>query len=330
MHNGVLTRPAPRAGAARTAIGRGTTNGDRSPSYTPEFPSMLSPSMPSWTGLRRSRRVAGLLSLLAPCSGHFYAGRPRRGLVLLAWLVCMQLIVVAAAFFLPPSFSVIVTFAATALVIWAGYCVFVLVDAVRLARRRDGARAASRWYECGAVMVVVWSSLFAMGALWAAAKPHLPWRMFDVTSSSMEPTLREKEWLLADTGYFRRNAPSRGDLVIYRLPKDPNTTFIKRVVAVAGDRVSFRNGQMLLNGAAVAEPYAKVGDPNAFINTTAEFVVRAEHVFVAGDNRANSLDSRAWEQHGPVPLENLVGRGTEIFLTDAPDRMGLWVGSPKQ
>ena len=120
MDNGVLTRPAPRAGAARTAIGRGTTNGDRSPSYTPEFPSM-----------RRSRWVAGLLSLLAPCSGHFYAGRPRRGVVLFAWLVCMQLIVLAAAFLLPPSFSVLVTFAAMALVIWASYCVFVLADAVR-------------------------------------------------------------------------------------------------------------------------------------------------------------------------------------------------------
>jgi signal peptidase I len=280
-------------------------------------------------GLRRSRWVAGLLSLLAPCAGHFYAGRPLRGLVLFAWLLAIQLMVVAAAFLLPPSFSTIVNFVVTALIVWIGYCLFVLLDAVRLARRRDGSRAASRWYVCGPVMIVVWSSLFAMGALASAAKPHLPWQLFEVASASMEPTLRATEWLLADTRYFTQNTPSRGDVIIYHMPKYPGTTFVKRVVAIAGDRVVFRNGQMLVNGTAMVEPDVNVGDPKALLNTTAEFVVPADHVFVAGDNRANSVDSRTWRQHGPVPIENIFGRATDIFLTDAPDRMGLWVGSPQ-
>jgi len=281
------------------------------------------------TGLRRSRWVAGLLSLLAPCTGHLYAGRPRRGLVLFALLLAIQSVVLAVAFLLPPSFSAVIAFTTAALLIWVGYCLFVLVDAVRLARRKGGSRAAARWYVWGPAMVAVWASLFAMGALSAAAKPHLPWRMFNVASTSMEPTLRETEWVLADTSYFKQHTPSRGDVIVYRLPKDPSTTFVKRVVALAGDRVSFRGGQMMLNGSAVSEPYARAGDPKAFINTTAEFVVPADHVFVVGDNRDNSLDSRARDQHGPVPIENLIGRATEVFLTDAPERAGLWVGSPK-
>jgi signal peptidase I len=266
--------------------------------------------------------------LLAPCAGHFYAGRPDRGVVLFVVLVAIQLMVVATAFLLPPYFSAVITFTTAALIVWVGYCLFVLLDAVRVARRRDGSSAASRWYVCGGAIIGVWSSLVAMGALSAAAKPHLPWRLFNVASASMEPTLRENEWLLADPSYFRQNMPSRGDVVVYRLPNYPGTTFIKRVVAIAGDSVAFRDGLMFINGTTVIEPYVNVGDPMAVLNTTAKFVVPAGHVFVAGDSRASSVDSRTWRQHGPVPIENLIGRATELFLTDAPDRTGLWVGSP--
>jgi len=311
-------------------IDQGATKGDNRHFFRhPGTPPMLPPSARVAAGLRRSRWIAGLLSLLAPCSGHVYAGRPWRGLALFVLLLLVQLVLLAAAFRLPPNFSAIVTFAVAALLVWVGYCLFVLVDAVRLARRRDGWRVASRWYVCAPAVAVVWASLFAMGALSAAAKPHLPWQVFHVASSSMEPTVRATEWLLADTSYFKQQAPNRGDVIVYRLPNNPATMFVKRVVALPGDRISFRDGQMMINGGAVPEPYAKIGDPKAFINTTTEFVVPAGYVFVAGDNRANSLDSRAWDQHGPVPLENLVGRATEIFLTDAPDRVGLWVGAPK-
>jgi signal peptidase I len=290
---------------------------------------MLSPTAPFGTALHRSRWVAGLLSLLAPCTGHFYAGRPRRGIVLFVLLVDIQLTVLAIAFLLPPTFSAVITFIIAALIVWVGYCVFVFVDAVRLARRKDGSREASRWYVCGAAIILVWSSLFAMGALSAAAKPHLRWQMINVVSASMEPTLRATEWLLADTSYLKQNTLSRGDVIIYRLPNYPGTTFVNRVVALAGDKVAFRNGQMLVNGAAVVEPYVNVGDTKAVANTTAEFEVPAGHLFVAGDNRANSVDSRMWKQHGPVLIENVVGRATEVFLTDVPERGGLWVGSPQ-
>lgn len=244
-------------------------------------------------------------------------------------LVAIQLMVLAIAFVLPPSFSAVITFTIAALVVWVGYCVFVLFDAVRLARRKDRSRGAPRWDGCGAVILVVWSSLCAMGALAAAAQPHLRWQVFKVASASMEPTLRATEWLLADTSYFKQSTPSRGDVIIYRLPNYPGTTFVKRVVGLAGDKVVFGNGQMLVNGAAVVESYARVGDAKNVLNTTEEFVVPADHVFVAGDNRADSVDSRMWKQHGPVPMQNVVGRATEVFLTDVPERGGLWVGSPQ-
>jgi len=118
-------------------------------------------------------------------------------------------------------------------------------------------------------------------------------------------------------------------VVVYRLPQDPETMYIKRIVAVAGDRIAVQGGRVFINGIAAREPYAKFGDPAARLNTFAEFTVPANSVFVAGDNRDNSTDSRDLAAHGAVPIENLAGRATEILMTSLPDRAGIWIGAPR-
>ncbi len=145
----------------------------------------------------------------------------------------------------------------------------------------------------------------------------------------MQPTLHLGEGIVADTSYFASHAPARGDVIFYRLPSDNSTIYIKRIVGLPGDRIAFRDGHAILNGAATTEPFADTGDPKAFYNTTAEVTVPPAHVFVAGDNRANSADSRL-KQHGFVPVKNLIARATEIFYTQDPERLGRWVGSPGQ
>ena len=90
--------------------------------------------------------------------------------------------------------------------------------------------------------------------------------------------------------------------------------------------MQFRDGHAFVNGIAVAESDIKLGDPGFVYNNTTELAVPNGHVFVAGDNRALSTDSR-FSGHGPVPLENLIGRVTEIYWSDDWDRVGLWVGS---
>ena len=291
---------------------------------------MSSAAMSMETAPRRSRVIAGLLSLIAPGVGQLYAGRPRRGVALFAMLVAIQLMLLAVAVLLPASYAAIMSYAALVAIVCLGAFLFVLVDAVRLARRADGSQPVCRWSVCAAAVVAVWLVFIAVSTLSGLIKPHLPWRMFNLPSSSMQPTLRLGERLLGDMSYFKQHAPSRGDVIIYRLPKDPSTLYIKRVVALAGDQVVFRDGRAIVNGTAVAEPYADLGDPRAFYNNTAAFTVPADHVFVVGDNRANSTDSRVASQHGPVPRKNLVGRATQIFWSDEPDRAGLWVGTPNR
>jgi hypothetical protein len=110
------------------------------------------------TAPRRSRLIAGLLSLIAPGVGQLYAGRPRRGVALFAMLVAIQLMLLAVAVLLPASYAAIMSYAALVAIVCLGAFLFVLVDAVRLARRADGLKrsAASvaplRWSRFG------WSS----------------------------------------------------------------------------------------------------------------------------------------------------------------------------
>ncbi|MEA2930960.1 MAG: signal peptidase [Hyphomicrobiales bacterium] len=287
----------------------------------------MSAATPSDPVPRRSRLLAGVLSFIAPGVGHLYVGRPRRGLVLFLTLLALQFVVVAGAFMVPPTFRAVVSFGFAILAVAAAVFLFTIVDAVRLANRGGGA-PPPRWYVGAGAVIAVWIAFFAASELNAVAKTQMPWRNFSIPSASMEPTLHVGEWIIADMRHFEKHAPARGDLAIYRLPSDNETIYIKRIVGLPGDRVAFRDGHVVINGKATDEPFADFGDPKAFFNTTAEVTVPPDQIFVAGDNRANSSDSRV-RQHGMVPFGNLIGRATEVFMTEDWNRAGLWIGSPK-
>jgi signal peptidase I len=275
---------------------------------------------------RRSRTVAALLSLIAPGIGHLYAGAPRRALVIVLATLALSPAGIGAAMLVPPRFHAVFAFTGILLgAIALGYLV-VIIDAVRLAGRAAEGRRMP-WFVLLAAVIFLWLTNYLVSSVSQLLKAELPWRTFTVPSSSMEPTVRVGEWLLGDTRHYGKNAPARGDLMIYRLPSDNRTIYLKRIVALPGDRIRFHEGRAVVNGVTASEPFADLGPADAFLNTTAEMTVPADHVFAAGDNRANSSDSRV-RQHGTVPLRNLVARATEVFLSEDTARLGLWVGTP--
>jgi signal peptidase I len=275
---------------------------------------------------RPSRLIAALLSLIAPGVGHLHAGAPRRALCVFVAVAALGPILVAGALLLPPEFKAIVIYFLCALCALALANLVALIDAARVVGKPDAAPRV-RWYLLLAAVLGVWATNCALLSLLPAAKAQMPWRTFTIPSTSMQPTLRINEWLVADTRHYKTQQPMRGDVMVYLLPSDNKTLYIKRIVGLPGDRIAFRDGRAVVNGVMTAEPYADPGDAKAFLNTTAEVTVPAGHVFAAGDNRANSSDSRA-KQHGFVPVKNLVARAAEIFRTDDPQRIGQWIGTP--
>ncbi|MFF3446557.1 signal peptidase I [Streptomyces sp. NPDC002667] len=121
-----------------------------------------------------------------------------------------------------------------------------------------------------------------------------------VESTSMEPTLLSGDHLLVDDRAYRDAPPRRGDLVVF---DGSGATLVKRVVAVAGDTVAIEDGVLEVNGRAVEEPAVDPRTVDGMYFGPAR--VPAGTVFVLGDNRRHSVDSR---QFGPVPVARVTGR----------------------
>lgn len=128
-----------------------------------------------------------------------------------------------------------------------------------------------------------------------------------VSSDSMLPTLQRGDTVVLDKLFPRLRPLRRGELIVFCSPED-DAMVLKRVVALGGDTVEVRDAVLFVNGSAVPEPYV---DLAAFDGTYfGPVTVAAERVFVLGDNRANSIDSRTY---GAVEVDEVVGRVVTSF-----------------
>ena len=135
---------------------------------------------------------------------------------------------------------------------------------------------------------------------------------FIVSGESMSPTFENGEYLIVDELTYRLEAPKRGDVVIFRYPRNPSEFFIKRIIGLPGETVIVRDGQVEVqqpDGSTVTldEPYVK----NLGNGRDAVYTVDQGNYFVMGDNRPESSDSRIW---GLMPRENLIGRAAVRLL----------------
>ena len=217
------------------------------------------------------------------------------------------------------------------------------------ASKKDGG-----WVEM--FKTIVYAVLIAIVVRTFAYEP------FTIPSGSMLPTLLVGDYLFVSKfsyGYSRHSfpfspplfegripegTPERGDVVVFKLPRDGKTDYIKRVIGLPGDRIQVLRGRLMINGEmvereAVGEPRLEVGErvqpfvetlpggrehliweksDSAYLDNTDVYVVPDGHFFAMGDNRDSSQDSRVLRAVGYVPFENIVGRADVLFFSQDP------------
>ena len=163
---------------------------------------------------------------------------------------------------------------------------------------------------------------------------------FKIPSGSMEPTLEIGDYLLVNKfiygikipftsiHFFPWKSPQRGDVIVFIYPLEPDKDFIKRVIGVGGDTVGISNKKLYINGVEVPDPHAVYRENTILLGELQKLdnfgpvTVPKGSLFVLGDNRDHSLDSRFW---GFVPLKDVLGKAFIVYLSwNSQESMVRW------
>jgi len=136
----------------------------------------------------------------------------------------------------------------------------------------------------------------------------------------MEPTFYSGDYILTSRVTYKMRSPQRGDVVVFKSPKNPDIEYIKRIIGLTGDKIRVENSNVFVNDKLIQENYISARTnlwEGGFLKEGATLTVPDGEIFVMGDNRPRSSDSR---EFGPVPVDSVIG---QVFFRYFPsDKVG--------
>jgi signal peptidase I len=295
---------------------------------------------------KRRAWLAALLSLLLPGLGQLYNRQVRLALALIILYLLLSAPVLWLIAAVPA--EAVVPLSAGLWLLALPCLLFAIVQATIRAWRVKAVFLAwfNRWYIYIGLIVVV--------AIWQSVVELVPVPSIDAYNSpsgSMSPTLLEGDYYQTRTLAFVGRLPERGEIAVFRPTSDPDVDFVKRIIGLPGDRIQLREGRLYINDVMVervelsreeaaslpqhypddhvyrevlpgsASHLISEVDDTGQLDNTPEFVVPAEHVFVLGDNRDRSNDSRG--TLGFIPLSGLHDKPLFIYWSANKSRIGM-------
>lgn len=271
--------------------------------------------------LVRQRRWwwVGLIAALCGPVAHVYCGRFRRAAAVGLLMVAVSLLALLALAQIPGDF-----------VGWGiGAPLFVLAyfgciaDAVLLARRTPD--SPRQWCQRWWCYIGAYALLVGLNFQAALLFRQFAAEAFVVPTRGMADAILAGDRVLVDKRAFVRRPIQRGDVVVARITNWNDNVVIVRVIGLPGDAISMTDERVLVNGVPLEEPYVKwlpMEDVDEQLSTLPETTIPAGEVFLMGDNRRRSYDSRFY---GSQPIENVVGKVSIVYwsmVLPAPDESG--------
>jgi signal peptidase I len=267
---------------------------------------------------RKKRRpiLAAFLSFITPGLGQCYNTQLIKGVIFFALSLVLPFLIslTGLQFHLPGLVAI--------LALGICYWLFVMGDAffVALKKKEVVLKLYNKWY----IYLLIFVFFIILDVVSSPFFVNRAWRMraYQITAGSMEPTLLVGDYVLVDLRYFETNEMERGDLVMVEYPRDPSKLFIKRVIALEGEKIEIRNKQVYIDDKPIQEDYKIHTDSQIFTkeehyseairDNFGPWVVPSGQLFVLGDNRDNSMDSRQW---GVSSLSSVKGKPWVIYFS---------------
>ncbi len=261
---------------------------------------------------KRKPILALVLSLVTPGLGQIYNGQIKKGV---SYLAGLDLAYIALSFLLL-RFDGLILY----LLIMIGFILLILIDAVREAKRLEAIKLKSynKWYIYLIVFLI--SNLAVVPLLRWSVRNNIA-KAYKTPSSTMAPALLVGDHLMANMRIYKSHKPQRGDIIIFEFPKDPSKEFIKRVIAIEGEKVELVNDKIYINDKLLDDRwghYSTKDHPD--LDTFGPVVVPKDSLFVLGDNRNNSMDSRHW---GFLDIKKVKGKALYLYWAKNKSRIGM-------
>lgn len=298
------------------------------------------PKQPQLTTKKRKPLLAALLSAITPGLGQLYNGQALKGALFFVSMLIVNPVVMRLSVHSERNF---LSFVVICVVLYFAIYAAAIVHAYKVARAIGENYRMNRLNQAWIyiALILVGNMLITTPLAHQTKASHL--ETFIVPSTTMLPSIFEGDQFLADKTIGQQNMKDkikRGDIVIYISPKDKSVRFVQRVIGLGGDRVEIIKDEVFVNGKSIrtqavsdfgveelnalltdhhafqetsesGNPYAIIIDKNSnFLDSSA--TVPQGFIFLLGDNRSNSADSRLF---GAVPIENVVGRARTVYFS---------------
>ena len=262
---------------------------------------------------KRKPIIAFLLSVFTPGLGQIYNGRFKRGVILYLVQLIVFLVLILLGLFSKFYGAIII------LVFALGFLIFIwldaLFDAIRL--KEVPLKRFNKWYI---YLVILLIHAFVIQPVVSSAIKKNIVRAYKFPSSSMEPTLFPGDYFLVDMKTYKTEKPKRGDVIVFEYPKDPTKVFVKRVIATEGEKVEIIRNKIYINDQLIDDPWGRFTLTRPTTEDFGPVRIPEGSLFVMGDNRDNSQDSRFW---GFVNIKKVKGKVLYLYWAKNKARIGM-------